>query len=687
MTDSLDTLTDDELEFLLQAPESGATINALELEEARHGATMRGDIEQIGLTDILQTLALSKMEGVLRVCNPLESRYLYIADGYIRPIMPTATRRRRLLSRLVQAGCVELQELRRAISERRPAPVAMEDLLTEAALVRVQDVDDAANVIFDEELFSLFTWQRGTFELFRSEEAAAALGDAFGSAPEYEIHSLLLEVARRSDDWARILDTIGSLDEIPTRSSAKPHSGSRTPEQHAIWSCADGQSTYRQLAEETTLDLFDFARAAASLYSEGAIRNVAESDFLEIAAAFAETGDDGRAAVTLQALLERSEDPTPRVTLQVAEIYDRIGMRRKAVSVLLEAAQRPSAREDAHRLAHAAYEIDPSDVATLHFLRSVFVAMGDDAAAEDVRVITLALVDALIVDGRAERALEILSEAKDGSADDDDQDFLLREARAHQRLGDDEVAVARYVSLASAHIAAGERQLAAAAYEQALRIEPRREIVRALAATRRTRVGAVVRLTAMGLVITMIAAMGWIWLEQHQRQGAMGAAMNELEAVLSTGDHAAARRALATWDAQLGDEEAFQDLESRVAFAESAQRQREAAAARAATAAKMQRAAETLAAGRVHDAILAYSHALDGAEDRATLSEIASRRLRSLAERVQQATSRLAGRLPPDPKAVLDPESLTKSLGSLQSQAPRALLNAHQQLTQIQERG
>ena len=327
MTDSLDTLTDDELEFLLQASESGATINALELEEARHGATMRGDIEQIGLTDILQTLALSKMEGVLRVCNPLESRHLYIADGYIRPIMPAATRRRRLLGRLVQAGCVEVQELRRAISERRLTPVALEDLLTEAALVRAQDVEDAANVIFDEELFSLFTWRRGTFELFRSEEAAAALGDDFGGAPEYEIHSLLLEVARRSDDWARILDTIGSLDEIPTRSSASPPSASCTPEQRAIWLSAGGQSTYRQLAEEAALDLFDFARAAASLYSAGEIRNVAESDFLDIAAALAEDGDDGRAAVTLQALLERSEDPTPSVTLRVAEVYDRIGMR------------------------------------------------------------------------------------------------------------------------------------------------------------------------------------------------------------------------------------------------------------------------------------------------------------------------------------------------------------------------
>ena len=44
---------------------------------------MRGDLEQMTLTDIFQTLAMSKMEGVLLVCNPLEQRALYFRDGQV----------------------------------------------------------------------------------------------------------------------------------------------------------------------------------------------------------------------------------------------------------------------------------------------------------------------------------------------------------------------------------------------------------------------------------------------------------------------------------------------------------------------------------------------------------------------------------------------------------------------------
>lgn len=49
---------------------------------------MRGDLEQIILADIFQTLALSKMEGMLRVRNPLEQREIFFREGLVRCMVP-----------------------------------------------------------------------------------------------------------------------------------------------------------------------------------------------------------------------------------------------------------------------------------------------------------------------------------------------------------------------------------------------------------------------------------------------------------------------------------------------------------------------------------------------------------------------------------------------------------------------
>lgn len=683
MTDSLENLTEDELELMLHGADGAPDDATPLLDEAGQGATMRGDIEQIDLTDIFQTLALSKMEGVLRVCNPLEERYLYCVDGYVRPVCTAATRRRRLLTRLLRAGVVRADELRQAIARRPDTPTDLEDLLVAEGMVSSEQLEAASSVILDEQIFSLFTWRHGTFAFFRSDDAAKALGDAFGTSLEYEISSLLLEVARRSDEWAIILETLGSLDEVPARAVAAAPTESFDEILEAVWSSVDNQSTYRQLAEQTTLDLFDFARASAELLRRDLLRNVGEAELLDVADTFAGAGEHRRASVVLQTLLERDGDRGPDATMRIAAIFERLGERGRAATMVLQAAQSADRADQALALARSAHQLVPHDVANLHFLRSVLVAT-DGAASDEVYEVTDALIDALISDGRAQRALEIITESRQERGDV--ADLLTREARAHQRIGAAQEAAACYARLAAKHQAAGDKPRAVHAYEHALRLDPRKETARALASARRTRVGAAVRLVAASITITMLAAMGWIWLEQHQRDDALRDTMRELETVLAGHDHAAANQVLESWRQAFGEGDVLQDLESRVAFAQTADRQRADREARAKTTLQMSDAADTLERGDVFLAIAAYEEALDAAANPTGVGEIASKRLRSLAHRVQQAATRLFERLPPAPADVLDPSDLAENLATLRTQLPPPLLDAHRELSDLQRR-
>ena len=57
---------------------------------------MSGDLEKMGLSDIFQTLAMSKMEGVLKISNPPEQRTLFFRDGLVKDYVVSRAESNRL---------------------------------------------------------------------------------------------------------------------------------------------------------------------------------------------------------------------------------------------------------------------------------------------------------------------------------------------------------------------------------------------------------------------------------------------------------------------------------------------------------------------------------------------------------------------------------------------------------------
>src|SRR5688572_7165092 len=84
-------LNNEEVDFLLEGAAASGDPKKAGGDPTIAGqvVTMKGDLDQIQLTDIFQTLALSKMEGLLRVRNPLEERYVHFKDGRVRIAVPS----------------------------------------------------------------------------------------------------------------------------------------------------------------------------------------------------------------------------------------------------------------------------------------------------------------------------------------------------------------------------------------------------------------------------------------------------------------------------------------------------------------------------------------------------------------------------------------------------------------------
>ncbi|MFT4512098.1 MAG: outer membrane protein assembly factor BamB/tetratricopeptide (TPR) repeat protein [Planctomycetota bacterium] len=683
MTDNQDILNEAEVDFLLSGAEEDANVEGTSLDDGNQTVTMHGDLDQIRLADIFQTLALSKMEGVLRVRNPLEERQIFCSEGYVRILVPTRLTLRRLGQRLIQAGLLQPEQLRSALVEQRKEKIPLGQLLIRDELITQDALDDIVGMQVAEDLFSLFTWRHGTFEFFKGDPANKVLRSQFEQCPEYEVNSLLLEVARRSDEWESILDAVGSLDEVP-RQIAQPAKPEELEDSHiAVLEGIDARSTYRQLADHTTIGLFAFCRAARDLASGAILGTVDDPGLIAIASELAEEGEQKRAIVLLQTLRDRAGDRSLDVIKGMADVLQVVGERRFASSLLLEAAQRSGIAEDAIDLARTARDLVPYDPGTLSFLRTVLVAHSQPDSAE-LEKCTVDLLDALIDGDLIPTALEIIDDAR--RTNTMRPQILMREARARQKAKDVEGAVTTLLELAQHYKSEGNSEKTVAAYEAIQRLDrSRKDVQRLLNGLKRTRIGQLIRVGAALAVVAMIGGMGFVWWQQNAFEKAIATATSEVQVLLDQGDRAKARQTLSSWREQLGDCESIQDLASRVTFAESAEKNRLAKLQRARINEEFTKAATALGRGELSVALMIYQEVHSERGMQKEVLEVVENRMGTLVDEFVRASNLLRSNMPPDPNQLFDRSEVTAHLSTLQQACSPALVRCFDELSELSE--
>ncbi len=682
MTERREILNDAEVNFLLAAAgnDDVATTPATPGGDER-AVTMRGDLEQINLADIFQTLAMSKMEGVLRVRNPLEERQVYCHNGTVRILVPSRVAVRRLGQRLVQAGLIQVEQLRTALMEQRKEPMPLGELLVRQGLVTVEQIDAVAGMQIAEDLFALFTWRHGTFEFFKGPLTNDKQRQQFEMCPEFEVNSLLLEVARRSDEWQSILEAIGSLDEVPKR-IADPADESTLKEEHRLLLAgANGEATYRDLAEQTTQGLFEVARAARDLVAGGLLANLDAMEMVTLATARAANADPKRALLFVQTLRDRPEERSTEVVFGMATALEKAGERRLAGTTLLEAAQLQSDSKSALELARRARALAPYDAGTLSFLRTTLMAHVPIESAE-LEKVTLDLLDALAEADLTSTALEIIEDARTtGSLG---PQLLTREARIRQKARDVEGAASTLLALANLYEAAKDRPRAIETYEALLRLDrSRKDIQKHLASLKRTKLGRLVRTMAITFAVIMLGGMGFVFWQQRSFESAVQLANAEIVELLAQGNRAGACERWDHWAEVIGICEPLEDLQSRIAFAESAERGRLQKLARGRLNEQLTRAAETLGKGELKAALHCYEELWREPALRTEVSEVVATRFDALLDSIAQAQKGMSHRLPVEPTSLFDRRDLTNNLADLQSVCSPSLLRVFMELDEL----
>jgi tetratricopeptide (TPR) repeat protein len=227
---------------------------------------IKGSLREASLPDVLQLLSMGKKTGCLSVADRNNFGYIFFDLGLIT-YASIVNRRDRLGDILVKSGLVTQAQLEAAIERQgHQRDKRLGELLVDGGALSRPDLERYMRVQIEEAVYFLFTWSSGTFS-FESDVHPETQDFLVRISPE----SLLLEGARRVDEWSLIEKKIPSFDLIfVVESERLAASGVKlTPEQERIIPLLDGTRDVTRVIEDSGMLEFEAGKSLYGLITAG----------------------------------------------------------------------------------------------------------------------------------------------------------------------------------------------------------------------------------------------------------------------------------------------------------------------------------------------------------------------------------------------------------------------------------
>lgn len=234
---------------------------------------IQGPLRELGIHDVFQLLDLGRKTGVLRITSELRQN-----EGTIwvhnAAVVAAAIRSNPhpLGTALLRAGKIHQEDLTRARALQEAGDARrLGEILVSIGAISPRDVERQARAQIEEVVFTVLGWSEGhfVFEDVPPEDIPGETGIRIST------ESLLLEAARRIDEWSRIQGKVPHLGMVPHLAppprQLDPGSLTLLPGEWRLLSRVDGRHDIRTIAAMLGESDFDVARTLFGLAAAGVI--------------------------------------------------------------------------------------------------------------------------------------------------------------------------------------------------------------------------------------------------------------------------------------------------------------------------------------------------------------------------------------------------------------------------------
>jgi len=229
---------------------------------------IEGPLQDIGIHDVFQLLDLARKSGTLTVRSIVrgnEGTVFFESGAVVHATMKNNPHTLGVLLR--KAGKVSEREIDAAMAAQTAGdPRLLGEILVAQGGVTRRDVERYMRQQIEGVVFDLFSWSEGSFTFADGSDNTVK-----ADAPiRVSIESLLMEGARRIDEWSRMGDRIPDADVVPRLAQTREESDSFLDLRPAEWevlTLIDGSHSLRDIATELAVSEFEVAKTVYGMLS------------------------------------------------------------------------------------------------------------------------------------------------------------------------------------------------------------------------------------------------------------------------------------------------------------------------------------------------------------------------------------------------------------------------------------
>lgn len=228
---------------------------------------LSGDLATMGLEDIFQWLAVGKKTGVLELRGSLHTKRVAFHEGRITSIW-SSDPREYLGQYLLAFNRITEDQLREALATQEDEQQLLGRILVNRQLVTEAEIRRIVQLKVEESIYDIFLWNTGSFEFHD------------GAAPHQrsmllslDVTGIVLEGARRLDDWKRIRKVIKGGDAVLAPiPEAIAERLPLAPEDADVLSRLDGMKRVDQLVLDMRMPEYKVNKLLFDLHEKGLVR-------------------------------------------------------------------------------------------------------------------------------------------------------------------------------------------------------------------------------------------------------------------------------------------------------------------------------------------------------------------------------------------------------------------------------
>jgi cytochrome c-type biogenesis protein CcmH/NrfG len=234
---------------------------------------IEGPLKELGIHDVFQLLDLSRKTGALRVTSELRHNQgtIYFEDGTII-FAEIRSNPHPLGGLLMRTGKITEADLERArdMQQRQGDKRRLGEILVSLGAITQREVERQVRFQIEEVVFEVMSWNEGYFS-FNEGPISEVPTEILVRIP---VEALLMEGARRIDEWSRIEGRIPHLGVVASLAPPPPDGGGELdllPPEWEVLALIDDRRDIRALASELGRSDFDVAKTLFGLESAGVI--------------------------------------------------------------------------------------------------------------------------------------------------------------------------------------------------------------------------------------------------------------------------------------------------------------------------------------------------------------------------------------------------------------------------------